>query len=92
MAKRISDISGSSQSLSQSDKVTPTATKAASKPLSHVPSRVKPQPQHPVGRLAGHFELSLHAANKAPRTIKSYLEALSLFSTYVLAVSASHPI
>jgi site-specific recombinase XerD len=48
------------------------------------PSRSHTQQRlHPVGDLASHFELSLQAANKAPRTVSSYLEALTLFSAFL---------
>lgn len=36
-------------------------------------------------RLIPSFELSLQAANKAPKTVKSYLEALRLFAAFVTA-------
>lgn len=38
-----------------------------------------------ITRLTSSFELSLQAANKAPRTIKSYLEAVRLFTAYLEA-------
>lgn len=36
-----------------------------------------------ITRLTSSFALSLQAANKAPKTIKSYLEAVRLFTDYV---------
>lgn len=36
-----------------------------------------------IDRLAGSFQLSLEAANRSPRTIKTYLEALGLFVRFL---------
>jgi len=47
-------------------------------------SRTQQRRPHPVGDLAGHFGLRLQAANKAPHTVSSYLEALAIFSGFLL--------
>ncbi|MGZ3715536.1 MAG: tyrosine-type recombinase/integrase, partial [Ktedonobacterales bacterium] len=43
-----------------------------------------PTPSSPtISRLSSSFALSLQAANKAPKTIKGYLDAVALFAAYL---------
>ncbi|MCA1692140.1 MAG: phage integrase N-terminal SAM-like domain-containing protein, partial [Actinobacteria bacterium] len=37
-----------------------------------------------IGRLAGSFELALQARNRSPRTIRGYLEAVSIFEAFLV--------